>query len=85
MLMRPGSLFIEDLTKAKNFTTERFGSVKRGYIVCNEDKGIPIEFQEWLIQEIGVTDVAEIKDADHMVMLSMPEQLHHCLLEIAHR
>lgn len=82
MLIRPNSLFIEDLTKAKKFTAERYGSVKRAYIVCNEDKAIPIEFQDFLIQEIGATHVAEIKDADHMAMLSAPEQVHQCLLDI---
>lgn len=84
MLIRPGSLFLQDSEKAKKFTAERFGSVKRAYLVCNEDKAIPLEFQEWLIQEIGVEKVAEIKDADHMAMLSMPEEVCRRLLDLAH-
>lgn len=82
MLVRPGSLFLEDLRKAKKFTPQRFGSVKRAYIVTNEDRALPTEFQEWLIQEIGVTNVAKIDGADHMAMISKPEEVHRCLLDI---
>ncbi|XP_071906965.1 norfluorocurarine synthase 1-like isoform X2 [Coffea arabica] len=83
MLARPASNFLEDLAKAKPFSPERYGSVKRAYIVCKEDKIRPLDFQRWLIQNIGVTEVKEIKDADHMVMLSKPQELCQNLLEIA--
>ncbi|KAJ8549990.1 hypothetical protein K7X08_033697 [Anisodus acutangulus] len=84
-LVRPSSLFLEDLSKAKYFTDEGYGSVKRVFIVCTEDKGIPEEFQRWQIDNIGVTEAKEIKGADHMAMLSKPEQLCASLLEIAHK
>ncbi|KAK4477497.1 hypothetical protein RD792_016723 [Penstemon davidsonii] len=83
MLIRPSSLFVEDLSRKDAFSNERFGSVKRVYIVCNEDKAIPVNFQRWLIETIGVAEVKEIKDADHMAMLSKPQQLCRYLLEIA--
>ncbi|CDP19580.1 unnamed protein product [Coffea canephora] len=83
MLAMPASNFLEDLAKAKPFSPERYGSVKRAYIVCKEDKICPLDFQRWLIQNIGVTEVKEIKDADHMVMLSKPQELCQNLLEIA--
>ncbi|KAA8531762.1 hypothetical protein F0562_006521 [Nyssa sinensis] len=38
LLVRPGSLFMEDLHKADKFTDEVFGSVPRVYVVCDEDK-----------------------------------------------
>ncbi|KAL3376409.1 hypothetical protein AABB24_003036, partial [Solanum stoloniferum] len=60
-LMRPSSLFREDLSKAKYFTDEGYGSVKRVYIMCTEDKGIPEEFGRWQIDNIGVTEAKEIK------------------------
>lgn len=84
-LIRPSSLFLEDLSKAKYFTDEGFGSVKRVFIVCTEDKVIPEEFQQWQIDNIGVTEAKEIKGADHMAMLSMPDKLCASLLEIAHK
>ncbi|KAL3376410.1 hypothetical protein AABB24_003036 [Solanum stoloniferum] len=85
-LIRPSSLFIEDLSKAKYFTDEGYGSVKKVYIICTEDKVLPKEFQQWLIDNIGtVTEAKEIKGADHMAMLCMPKQLCDTLLEIAYK
>ncbi|KAK3000310.1 hypothetical protein RJ639_022190 [Escallonia herrerae] len=83
-LIRPGSLFVEDLSKASNFSNERYGSLKRVFIVCCEDKAIPEEFQQWMIKNSPiVTEVKEIKGADHMPMLSKRQELCHYLLEIA--
>ncbi|KAK4710374.1 hypothetical protein R3W88_004887 [Solanum pinnatisectum] len=84
-LVRPSSLFREDLSKAKYFTDEGYGSVKRVYIMCTEEKGIPEEFGRWQIDYIGVTEAKEIKGGDHMSMLSMPKELCDTLLEIAHK
>ncbi|KAK6258465.1 Alpha/beta hydrolase fold-1 - like 10 [Theobroma cacao] len=39
-LVRPGSLFVSDLSKADKFSDERYGCVPRVYVVCNEDKVI---------------------------------------------
>ncbi|PIN14403.1 Polyneuridine-aldehyde esterase [Handroanthus impetiginosus] len=83
MLVRPTSLFIEDLSKQNPFSEEGFGSVKRVYIMCREDKGIPINFQRWQIENSGVAEVKEIENADHMAMLSTPKELCQFLLEIA--
>ena len=83
-LVRPGSLFIEDLSKAKNFSNEGYGSIPRVYVVCDEDLAIPVKFQLWMIEnDVAKTDVMKIKGADHMAMLSKPEEICHCLLEIA--
>jgi len=60
-LARPASLFIEDLSKQKNFSKEGYGSVPRAYIVCTEDLTIPLEYQLWMIQNAGFNDVLEIK------------------------
>ncbi|KAG5621429.1 hypothetical protein H5410_006647 [Solanum commersonii] len=73
---RPTSLFIEDLSKVKYFTDEAYGSVKKVYIICTEDKVSPKEFQQWQIDNNGtVIEAKEIKGADHMAMLCMPKQL----------
>ncbi|GLT66223.1 hypothetical protein SLA2020_386020 [Shorea laevis] len=84
-LIRPGSLFIQDLAKANEFSSKGYGSVRRAYVVCNEDKAIPEEFQRWMIENFPVDDVMEIKDADHMAMLSKPSELCQCLLEIGRK
>ncbi|KAK4710376.1 hypothetical protein R3W88_004889 [Solanum pinnatisectum] len=69
-LVRPSSLFIEDLSKVKYFTDEGYGSVKK----------------QWLIDNIGtVIEAKEIKGADHMAMLCTPKQLCDTLLEIDHK
>lgn len=49
MLIRPTSMFIEDLSEVK-FTEGGYESVKKSYIVCGQDLSIPEEFQRWLIQ-----------------------------------
>lgn len=84
-LARPGSLFIDDLSKAKNFSNEGYGSVPHVCVVCDQDLGIPVEFQRWMIQNGVPKDVMEINGADHMAMLSKPDELCHCLLETAHK
>ncbi|EYU44351.1 hypothetical protein ABFS82_08G045200 [Erythranthe guttata] len=83
MLLRPSSLFLEDLSKKSAFSKQGFGSVERAYIVCTQDKAIPVNFQRWQIETNGVAIVKEIENADHMAMLSTPQQLCQCLLEIA--
>lgn len=82
-LMRPASYFVDDLSKAKNFTQEGYGSVPRVFITCNEDLTITMEFQQWMIKNVGVNEVLQIKDADHMPMLSKPQQLCNYLLQLA--
>ncbi|XP_015067107.1 salicylic acid-binding protein 2-like [Solanum pennellii] len=83
-LGRASSLFLEDLSKTKYLTDEGYGSVKKVYIVCTEDKLLPKEFQKWQIDNINsIIETKEIKGADHMAMLSVPKKLCDTLLEIA--
>ncbi|XP_021274283.1 methylesterase 9-like [Herrania umbratica] len=84
-LIRPGSLFTEDLSKGKNFSGEGFGTVTRVYVVCNEDNVMVEEFQRWMIQNNPPKDVLEIKTADHMPMFSKTQEVCDCLLEIANK
>ncbi|XP_061341915.1 polyneuridine-aldehyde esterase-like [Gastrolobium bilobum] len=84
-LIRPGSLFAEELYVAKNLSEEGYGSVPRAFIVCNEDLIYPLEFQQWMIQNAGIDLVREIKEADHMAMLSKPQELCLSLLELANK
>ncbi|KAK2410988.1 salicylic acid-binding protein [Trifolium repens] len=83
-LLRHGSLFIEDLTQQKNlYTKQGYGSVPHDFIVCNDDLGIPLKFQHWMIQNAGINDVFEIKDADHMPMFCKPQELCDSLNQIS--
>ncbi|XP_021274112.1 salicylic acid-binding protein 2-like [Herrania umbratica] len=82
-LVRPGSLFQQDLSKAKNFSDEGYGSVTRVFVLCGEDKTMTPEIQRWMIQNYPPKGVVEIKGADHMAMCSRTKQLCDNLLEIA--
>jgi len=84
LLNRPGSMFVESLSKAKKFTDERYGSVPRVYIVCTEDLMMPASFQRWMIEQNGVKEVMEIP-ADHMPVFSTPTELCHSILELARK
>ncbi|XP_068654506.1 salicylic acid-binding protein 2-like [Aristolochia californica] len=83
MLVRPGSLFLEDLSVSPKLSEEKYGSVCKVYIVCKEDKGIPEEFQRWMIKNNPPEEVMEIEGADHMPMLSTPKELSLSLLKVA--
>ncbi|KAL2906140.1 Salicylic acid-binding protein 2 [Bienertia sinuspersici] len=83
---RTSSLFLHDLWKQeKKFSKEKYGSVRCVYVVCEEDRGIPQDFQRWMIENYGLKEVKELKGSDHMPMLSIPKQLSDCLLEITHQ
>ncbi|KAK4840657.1 hypothetical protein QYF36_014931 [Acer negundo] len=66
LLIRPRSLFLDDLSKSNNFTSEGNGKVNRVYIVCEEDEGTLKEFLQWMIDNYPVKHVIKIKGADHM-------------------
>ncbi|KAI5439179.1 hypothetical protein KIW84_024817 [Lathyrus oleraceus] len=82
LLKRTGSFFIEDLSEAKNFSKKGYESVRRAYIVTNEDLAVPVEFQQWMIQNGGIDVVNVVNGADHMAMFSKPQELCVCLLDI---
>ncbi|KGN48491.1 salicylic acid-binding protein 2 [Cucumis sativus] len=82
-LLRPSTLFFEDLSKINNFSDEKYGSVKKVYVICTEDVGVSTEFQQWMVCNAGVEHVMKINGSDHMPMFSTPTQLLHCLLHIA--
>ncbi|XP_077224639.1 salicylic acid-binding protein 2-like [Tasmannia lanceolata] len=82
-LVRVASLYMEDLSNSPTLSKDRYGSVDQVYIVCDEDKAIPEEFQRWMVENNPVKEVKEIKGSDHMTMLSMPQELCNCLLQIA--
>ncbi|GLU13620.1 hypothetical protein SLE2022_302460 [Rubroshorea leprosula] len=82
-LVRAGSLFQEDLSKANKFSEQGYGSVARVFVVCKEDKAIDETAQRWMIENYPPEDVMEIDGADHMAMMSNPQELCDCLSKIA--
>ncbi|XP_076958042.1 salicylic acid-binding protein 2-like [Bidens hawaiensis] len=85
MLVRPSSLFLNDLRKERPFSKNGYGSVTRIYIIGMNDEGIPKEFQMWMIDNSPVTEVKELEDVDHMSMLSNPKQVCASLVDVALR
>ncbi|KAK3412209.1 hypothetical protein EUGRSUZ_I00996 [Eucalyptus grandis] len=72
MLRRPTRIFMEDLANESFIRVERFGSVKRVFMVCEDDKAVDIDFQRRMIDRSPSTAVKLIEEADHMAMLSKP-------------
>ncbi|CAA2993982.1 Hypothetical predicted protein [Olea europaea subsp. europaea] len=81
-LLRPTLFYSKDFSKMSPFSNERYGSVKRAYIITSKDKTLKVKFQHWLIKNAGATIVKEI-DTDHMAMISKPHTLCQYLLDIA--
>ncbi|XVF17753.1 hypothetical protein REPUB_Repub10bG0150800 [Reevesia pubescens] len=82
MLARP---FVAASTEEIVLTREKYGSVRRVYIVCNKDKVTDEDFQRWMIEKNPPDEVMLISDSDHMVMFSKPRELCSCLEEIAEK
>ncbi|GJU55288.1 salicylic acid-binding protein 2-like protein [Tanacetum coccineum] len=83
ILVRPSSFFLDNLHKEQPFSAKGYGSVTRVCAIAMEDKGISREFQQWMISNSPVTEVKELKDVDHMLMLSDPKQVCVYLADVA--
>jgi pimeloyl-ACP methyl ester carboxylesterase len=65
---------------------EKYGSVPRVYIVCDQDQALREDFQHWMIQNNPTVDQEiVIHGSDHMVMFSKPHELASCLQDIAQK
>lgn len=78
-------MFLEDLQLQQPFSKERYGSVRKIYVVCKQDQTLPVEFQKWMVTNSPADEVKEIDGADHMAMLSTPDELVKCIVDIAER
>lgn len=80
-LVRPVPLFDDStLLTDTALSKEKYGSVRRIYVVCDKDNVLKEEpFQRWLIKTNPPDEVELIHDADHMVMFSKPRELCSCL------
>ncbi|XP_041013266.1 putative methylesterase 11, chloroplastic [Juglans microcarpa x Juglans regia] len=60
-----------------------YGSVRRFYIVTQEDSAIPVSLQESMIKINPPEQVFWLKGSDHAPFFSRPQSLHKMLVEIA--
>ncbi|CAK7339430.1 unnamed protein product [Dovyalis caffra] len=74
LLNRPGSMFLESLSKANKFTNDRYGSVPLVYIACPEDLLVTPSLRRFMIEQNEVKEVMHIP-ADHMAVFSKPKEL----------
>lgn len=86
-LVRPCRLYGDtaQLKKEAELSKEKYGSVRRVYIVCDQDNAINEDFQRWMIDNNPTDEVKVITGSDHMVMLSKPMELCSFLLEIGEK
>ncbi|MCD7457986.1 hypothetical protein HAX54_036733, partial [Datura stramonium] len=74
---------LDEISKEMVLSSEKYGSVRRAYIVATEDKVLKKEFQQSMIEKNPPDQVEEIPGSDHMPMMSKPLQLFTLLMRIA--
>ncbi|XP_017425999.1 methyl jasmonate esterase 1 isoform X1 [Vigna angularis] len=84
-LLRPTRIFGDEQMSGENarLTEEKYGSVKKVYIMCEQDNMFKREVQLSMIERNPPNDVKVIAGADHMVMFSKPQEFFSHLQEIA--
>ncbi|KAL3833381.1 hypothetical protein ACJIZ3_008117 [Penstemon smallii] len=85
MLIRPNSFFLEDLSKKSLLTEERYGKIRRVYVICEDDEVMEEEFQRYNIEKSPPDNVISIAGAGHMVMLSKTNDFCFSLHELAEK
>ncbi|KAB5547756.1 hypothetical protein DKX38_011162 [Salix brachista] len=84
LLLRPHPLFSPEATQEKVWVTkERFGSVPRVYIICDQDNVVKESLQRWMIEKNPPDEVKVVFGSDHMLMFSKPQEMCSYLLEVA--
>ena len=58
-------------------------SSRRAYIRCCQDRAIPVQAQDMMIQNSGVEWIIEELDSSHCPFLSQPAELAGCLARLA--
>lgn len=73
---------VEPFTRKAETSPERFGTVRRAYIICLRDRAIPVGMQRAMIEAQPCDAVLEI-DTDHSPFYSRPRELADHLLSLA--
>ncbi|XP_076954425.1 methylesterase 10-like [Bidens hawaiensis] len=82
MLMRPSNFFLEDMSKEGLLTREKYGSISRVYVVCEDDRVMDEEFQRFIIKDSPPKEVKSFPGAGHKIMMSKSKDLSLYLQEI---
>ncbi|KAK1363849.1 methylesterase 10-like [Heracleum sosnowskyi] len=83
LLVRPHYLQGNNVSEELMVSKEKYGSVRRVYVVADQDMVLPEETQRRMIQLNPPDEVKVIQGSDHMTMFSKPQELCSCLLAIA--
>ena len=70
----------------ENLLTEgRYGSTRRVFVTVEDDRAIPVGFQRRMIGQSPGVEIEGLASggADHMAMISRPEELAEILVRIA--
>ncbi|KAL6273807.1 hypothetical protein ACE6H2_024499 [Prunus campanulata] len=78
-LVRFSPLFSDDI----KLTNEKYGSVRRVFIGCDQDHIITEKWRTLMINKNPPNEVKLINGSDHMVMFSRPLELFSYLKEVA--
>ena len=83
MLLRPMRLYSEEnMSNELKLSNEKYGSVRRVFILAEKDELVKTDLQRWMIMKNRPDQVEEIKGSDHMVMISKPLELFVLLQSI---
>nr|XP_027071633.1 polyneuridine-aldehyde esterase-like [Coffea arabica] len=83
LLVRPTKFFTDQESNQQlRVTEEKYGSVRRAYFIGGSDVAMPADVQRWMVENNPPDVAKEIKEADHMVMISKAQELCTNLLEI---
>ncbi|GAV86955.1 LOW QUALITY PROTEIN: Abhydrolase_6 domain-containing protein [Cephalotus follicularis] len=81
LLGRSLPLYIDEATTA--VIKEKYGSVRRVFVVCDQDNVIKEDLQRWMLQKNSVDEITELSGSDHMLRFSKAQELSSCLQLIA--
>ncbi|KAA8536157.1 hypothetical protein F0562_028635 [Nyssa sinensis] len=85
-LLRPLRLYSdEDMSRELRFSSKKYGSVSRVFIISGEDKVTKKDLVQWMITKNPPDEVKEVRGSDHMVMMSKPVELWVLLQGIAEK
>ncbi|KAK4792189.1 hypothetical protein SAY86_022624 [Trapa natans] len=61
----------------------KYGSVRRFYVETQDDRAVPVSFQEYMVDGNLPEKVYRLKGSDHAPFFSKPQALHRILVEIS--
>ncbi|XP_047959328.1 methylesterase 10 [Salvia hispanica] len=85
MLIRPNLFYLKEMSKNGLLSEEKYGVVKRCYVMCEDDEVMEEEFQRYNIEKSPPNEVISIEAASHMAMLTKTHLLSSSLLQLSHK